>query len=173
MSKHSNANEVELENPETSENGTYSESAPPIKNWNKANRKMSDQKEPTADNPSDEHRDQSIEELIKKLAKSFSAQQDAVVNHRKTLLTWFAWITAIQLLVINILILICMLSGKILGDYQILDAVLDFIKFFVGATFLELMGGLLIIVKYVFSREAYDMLKHLTRVEPAEIDQKK
>lgn len=39
-------------------------------------------------------------------------------------------------------------------------------KFFVGATFVELLGGLLIIVNYVFSHETSDMLKHLTYVKP-------
>lgn len=144
---------------------------PPRKNWNTASNKVRGQKEPTAENPDSDDNGQSIEDLIKKLTKSFTDQQNAIIAHRRTLLIWFACITAMQLITINVLIFICVLSKRILGDTEILSAVLDFIKYFIGATFLELMGGLLIIVKYVFSREAYDMLKHLTRVEPSEKDQ--
>ena len=43
---------------------------------------------------------------------------------------------------------------------------LDFLKYFIGATFVELLGGLFIIVKFVFSHETSDMLKHLTYVDP-------
>lgn len=146
---------------------------PPRKNWNAAaaSSKVRSKKEPTAENPDGDDNGQSIEDLIKKLTKSFTDQQDAITSHRRTLLIWFACITAMQLITINVLIFICVLGKRILGDAEILNAILEFIKYFIGATFLELMGGLLIIVKYVFSREAYDMLKHLTRVEPSEKDQ--
>ena len=49
---------------------------------------------------------------------------------------------------------------------------LDFLKYFIGATFIELLGGLLIIVKFVFSHETSDMLKHLTYVDPTSKEQK-
>lgn len=99
------------------------------------------------------------------LSKRFVTQQDQIIAHRKSLLRWFAWITASQLVVINVLIFIC-----IFGSSQALNILLSFLKFFVGATFLELLGGLLIIVKFVFSRETYDMLTHLTHVKPSDKD---
>lgn len=143
---------------------------PVEKNWNSLNKNLDFQKGPTAKTPEPDQNGNK-EDLFKDLADAFTSQQTAIISHRKTLLIWFICITAMQLFVINVLIFICVFSNKILGDIALLNAVLEFIKFFVGATFLELMGGLLIIVKFVFSREAYDMLKHLTHVEPPANDQ--
>lgn len=74
---------------------------------------------------------------------------------------WFAWITGSQLFVINALIVIA-----VFWKSEMVNIILDFLRFFIGATFLELLGGLIIIVKFAFSHETYDMLKHLTYVEP-------
>lgn len=101
-------------------------------------------------------------DLYGNLSEQFVNQQGQITTHRSTLTTWFAWITAIQLVVINALIFI-----TVFGDKQILPTLLDFLKFFVSATFIELLGGLFIIVRFVFSHEASDMLKHLTYVKPS------
>ena len=167
-----NGNEDPQKGSKSSKGGDCTKQEPPRKKWNVITGSIGEKKKPIDENSDKETNDQSIEELIKKLTASFTSQQTAIINHRKTLLTWFAWITAIQLASINVLIFICIFSDKILADKQILDAFSRFIKYFIGATFLELMGGLLIIVKYVFSREAFDMLKHLTRVDPSEKEQK-
>lgn len=156
----------------SSEGNDSAKEPPPIKKWNAITGSIDEKKKPIDENSSTETSDPSIEDLIKKLTESFTAQQTEIINHRKTLLIWFAWITAIQLVCINALIFICIFSNRILANKEILDAFLNFLKYFIGATFLELMGGLLIIVKYVFSREAFDMLKHLTRVDPPGKEQK-
>lgn len=167
-----NGNEDPQKDTKSSNGGDSAKQEPSRKKWNAITGSIGEKKKPIDENSGKETNDQSIEDLIKKLTASFTAQQTAIINHRKTLLTWFAWITAIQLASTNVLIFICIFSDKILADKQILDAFLGFIRYFIGATFLELMGGLLIIVKYVFSREAFDMLKHLTRVDPSEKEQK-
>lgn len=132
------------------------------KNWNNINIEIKKQKSSTKSKESKGKSKNSEEDFFEKLAENFVKQQDQVVNHRNQLLKWFAWITASQLIIINVLIFIC-----ILGNEQIISTTLSFMKFFVGATFLELLGGLLIIVNYVFSHETFDMLKHLTYVEPS------
>ncbi len=130
------------------------------KNWNSINVVVEEQKTPIKNK--DEKEKKPEFKFFEELSKRFVDQQDQIIEHRKRLLKWFAWITASQLIVINVLIFIC-----IFGNKEILDVTLSFMKFFVGATFLELLGGLLIIVKFVFSHETYDMLKHLTYVEPS------
>lgn len=167
-----NGNEDPPKYSKSSEGSGSAKQTPLRIKWNSITGSIDEKKKPIDENSIKETSDQSIEDLIKKLTESFTAQQTEIINHRKTLLTWFAWITAIQLVSINVLIFICILGDNILADKQILDAFLGFLKYFIGATFLELMGGLLIIVKYVFSREAFDMLKHLTRVDPSEKEQK-
>lgn len=132
------------------------------KNWNNINIGIKEQKTLIKSKESKGKSENSEEDFFEKLVENFVKQQDQVVNHRNQLLKWFAWITASQLIVINVLIFIC-----ILGNEQIISTTLSFMKFFVGATFLELLGGLLIIVNYVFSHETFDMLKHLTYVEPS------
>lgn len=64
------------------------------------------------------------------------------------------WITAVQLIIVNVLIFFAVFESKNMV------ALLDFLKYFVGATFLELLGGLLIIVNFVFSHETSDMIKY-------------
>ena len=136
-----------------------------VKSWNTVNVVIEEQKTPiTGKDGKGEEKDPEFK-FFDELSKRFVDQQDQIIKHRKHLLIWFAWITASQLLVINVLIFIC-----IFGNKEVLDLALSFMKFFVGATFLELLGGLLIIVKFVFSHETYDMLKHLTYVEPSAKD---
>ncbi len=128
--------------------------------WNTVNAGVAGQKAQIK-GKDDKNGEDSEFKFFEELSKRFVKQQDQVIGQRKHLLIWFAWITATQLLVINVLIFIC-----VFGNKEILDITLSFMKFFVGATFLELLGGLLIIVKFVFSHETFDMLKHLTYVEP-------
>lgn len=142
--------------------GSESASQKTTKSWNNINIGIKKQKTSIKSKESKGKTENSEEDFFGKLAESFVKQQDQVINHRNRLLKWFAWITASQLVIINVLIFIC-----ILGNEQIISTTLSFMKFFVGATFLELLGGLLIIVKYVFSHETFDMLKHLTYVEPS------
>lgn len=142
--------------------GSESASQKTTKSWNNINIGIKKQKTSIKSKESKGKSENSEEDFFEKLAESFVKQQDQVINHRNRLLKWFAWITASQLVIINVLIFIC-----ILGNEQIISTTLSFMKFFVGATFLELLGGLLIIVKYVFSHETFDMLKHLTYVEPS------
>ena len=143
-------------------NDSESTSQKTTKSWNNINIGIKKQKTSIKSKESKGKSENSEEDFFKKLAESFVDQQNQVINHRNRLLKWFAWITASQLVIINVLIFIC-----ILGNEQIISTALSFMKFFVGATFLELLGGLLIIVKYVFSHETFDMLKHLTYVEPS------
>lgn len=130
-------------------------------NWNNVNDGIKKQKAAIKSKDTNRKAENAKFEFFDELSQRFVEQQDQVIKHRKRLLKWFAWITASQLLIINVLIFIC-----IFGNEQIIDQTLSFMKFFVGATFLELLGGLLIIVKFVFSHETSDMLKHLTYVEP-------
>lgn len=130
-------------------------------NWNNVNDGIKKQKTAIKSKDTNRKAENAKFEFFDELSQRFVEQQDQVIKHRKRLLKWFAWITASQLLIINVLIFIC-----IFGNEQIIDQTLSFMKFFVGATFLELLGGLLIIVKFVFSHETSDMLKHLTYVEP-------
>lgn len=135
-------------------------SAQTTSSWNTVNAGVAGQK--TKIKGRDDRNKENPEfKFYEELSKRFVEQQDQVISQRKHLLIWFAWITASQLLVINVLIFIC-----IFGNQESLNVTLSFMKFFVGATFLELLGGLLIIVKFVFSHETFDMLKHLTYVEP-------
>ena len=101
------------------------------------------------------------EDFFEKLSNKFVEQQEQIVKFRSTITVWFAIITALQLLVINILIFFAIFKSQ-----EIMPMLLDFLKYFGGATFVELLGGLFIIVKFVFSHETSDMLKHLTYVDP-------
>ena len=101
------------------------------------------------------------EDFFEKLSNKFVEQQEQIVKFRSTITVWFAIITALQLLVINVLIFFAIFKSQ-----EIMPMLLDFLKYFVGATFVELLGGLFIIVKFVFSHETSDMLKHLTYIDP-------
>ena len=142
------------------EKSTEEPSSQIVNSWNAVNAVVDDQKAQIKGKDG-KNEEESEFKFFEELSKRFVEQQDQVIDQRKHLLIWFAWITATQLLVINVLIFFC-----IFGNKEILDITLGFMKFFVGATFLELLGGLLIIVKFVFSHETFDMLKHLTYVEP-------
>lgn len=97
--------------------------------------------------------------FFEQLAQRFVKQQDQITHHRGIITIWFAAITAMQLLVINVLVFFAIFKSNA-------NIILDFMKYFVGATFLELLGGLFIIVKFVFGHETSDMLKHLTYNQP-------
>lgn len=105
------------------------------------------------------YKDTDISEFFNKLSDRFVVQQDQITNHRGIITKWFAVITAMQLLVINVLVFFAIFNSNA-------NIILDFMKYFVGATFLELLGGLFIIVKFVFGHETSDMLKHLTYNQP-------
>ena len=97
--------------------------------------------------------------FFEQLAQRFVKQQDQITHHRGIITIWFALITAMQLLIINVLVFFAIFNSNA-------NVILDFMKYFVGATFLELLGGLFIIVKFVFGHETSDMLKHLTYNKP-------
>ena len=125
--------------------------------WNSV---QSKDKKPTKQKENTTSKNNGYEEFLKQLLDRFVKQQDQISTYRSTLTKWFAWITAIQLIIVNVLIFFAVFGP------QDMVALLDFLKYFVGATFLELLGGLLIIVKFVFSHETSDMIKHLTYVDP-------
>lgn len=97
--------------------------------------------------------------FFQQLSQRFVEQQDQITAHRRIITKWFATITAMQLAIINVLVFFAIFNSN-------LAVILDFMKYFVGATFLELLGGLFIIVKFVFGHETSDMLKHLTYNQP-------
>lgn len=125
--------------------------------WNSV---QSKNKQPTKQKNDKANTSKNYEDFLEDLLDRFVNQQDQISKYRSTLTKWFAWITAIQLIIVNVLIFIAIFGSKDM------IALLDFLKYFVGATFLELLGGLLIIVKYVFSHETSEMIKHLTYVDP-------
>lgn len=102
--------------------------------------------------------------LVEALGKAFVIQQYQVVNQRKKLLKWFMVALAIQLVVINILVSICV-CVFIWGKYSSIVPLFNFMKFFIGATFVEVLGGFFIIVKVIFSPETSDMLKDLNKAK--------
>lgn len=155
-------NEGQQESNDTSDDGIHTALPPKISSWNAINEQIDAKKEPITGYYDNTKNYDPGKYFYKDLAERFVQQQAQVINHRSSLLKWFAWITAMQLLAINVLIFLCVYANE-----QVLEILLDFMKFFVGATFLELMGGLLIIVNYVFGHEAYDMLKHLSHVDPS------
>ena len=124
--------------------------------WNRAHKKI----EPI-EKPDQTSAPNKTDEFFEKLSNKFVEQQDQIIKFRSTITIWFAVITALQLLVINVLIFFAIFKSQ-----EIMPMLLDFLKYFVGATFVELLGGLFIIVKFVFSHETSDMLKHLTYVGP-------
>lgn len=88
------------------------------------------------------------------------------IKHKKGLLTWTKWICAIQLVVLNIIILgitfyqFCVLPKEASliqlpsFDYtKIYENYYSLVQFFIGATFVELIGIIGIIVKGVFNRK--------------------
>ena len=91
-----------------------------------------------------------------KLLSNFIAQQNQTIRLRAIITKWFAFITALQLLVVNVLIFFAIYANQ-----EVMPMLLDFLKYFVGATFVELLGGLIIIVKFIFNHETSDMIKHL------------
>lgn len=97
--------------------------------------------------------------LFKALSEEFVQEQEELQTHRGRLINWFTLITVVQLLIVNVLVFIA-----IFGRQESTQMILNFMSYFVGATFVELIGGLYIIVKYVFSHSTSDMLKHLTPV---------
>ena len=130
--------------------------------WNQVKKKIEPIEKPAEICSSNKNDD-----FFEKLSNKFVEQQDQIMNFRSTIGIWFASITALQLLVINVLIFFAIFMGQ-----EIMSLLLDFLKYFIGATFIELLGGLLIIVKFVFSHETSDMLKHLTYVDPTSKEQK-
>lgn len=103
--------------------------------------------------------------FINKLSETFIKEQEKNAKHRSDLLDWFTKVTRGQLIFINFMIAITVFF---LRDY--FEVTFDFLKFLVGATFLELLGGLLIIVNFVCTHETADMLKR-TLVPPEQEDE--
>ena len=125
-------------------------------NWNSMKYEKKDTKEKSEENvPS------SSDDFLNQLNKRFINQQDQIAKYRTILTVWFVCVTVAQLIVADVLIFIAIFVVKEMVE------LLDFLKYFVGATFVELLGGLLIIVKFVFSHETFDMIKHLTYVDPS------
>lgn len=149
-SNNSSAQPKESTEQQNSSNGNKS-----IK-WNQAHKKI----EPI-EKPDRTSAPSKTDDFFQKLSNKFVEQQDQIIQFRSNITIWFAVITALQLLVINVLIFFAIFKSQ-----EIMPMLLDFLKYFVGATFVELLGGLFIIVKFVFSHEASDMLKHLTYVDP-------
>ena len=129
--------------------------------WNSAKKK----KEPVKKDEADKS---GVDKFFDTLSEQFLEQQAQIKSFRSKLTGWFTAVTVIQLVTINVLIFFIFF-----GDKYMLDAWLDFLKYLVGATFVELLGGLLIIVRFVFSRETFDMLKHLTYVDPQKEEKSK
>ncbi len=127
-----------------------------FKNWNSAQKEREPikKKEPT---PKVDSQNKFFEDL----SEQFVKQQAQISKFRSAITRWFACITAMQLVIINILVFIA-----IAMDRSVMSTLLEFLEYFIGATFIELLGGLFIIVKFVFSHEASDMLKHLTYKDP-------
>lgn len=101
----------------------------------------------------------STSSLFKALSDEFVNEQEKLQTHRERLIQWFTIITVVQLVVVNVLVFFAFF-----GRQETIQTVLTFMSCFVGATFVELIGGLYIIVRYVFSHTTSDMLKHLTPV---------
>ncbi len=131
-----------------------------ITSWNSIGGSNKIEKKET-NNAVDKNND--ITTFFNKLSDRFVDQQDQITDHRGIITKWFAIITAMQLLVINVLVFFAIFNSNT-------NVILDFMKYFVGATFLELLGGLFIIVKFVFGHETSDMLKHLTYNKPSSKD---
>ncbi len=127
--------------------------------WNSLNRKSNKEYTKVSDNNETNPYDRDT--FYEKLSKQFVEQQEQVKDFRKILLWWFAVITILQLIAINVVIMI-----SIFAQLDPFNSIVDFMKFFVGATFVELLGGLIIIVKFVFNHETSDMLKHLMFIDP-------
>lgn len=125
-------------------------------NWNSMKYEKKDTKE-----KSEENVPPSSDDFLNQLNKRFINQQDQIAKYRTILTVWFVCVTVAQLIVADVLIFIAIFVVKEMVE------LLDFLKYFVGATFVELLGGLLIIVKFVFSHETFDMIKHLTYVDPS------
>lgn len=128
--------------------------------WNNVGKSLNEKKTSTKSKPNDSDGTKN-DKLLDDLSSSFIEQQNSNANLRKSLTIWFILTTAIQLIVIDVIIF--------LGIFNFIESValFDFLRFFISATFIELLGGLIIIVKFVFKDAIYDMLKHLTYHEPS------
>lgn len=70
---------------------------------------------------------------------------------------WFAIVTILQFLVINIIVIVALFF-----EQNKMDAVFKFSKFFIGATFAELLSGLFIIIKFVFNKDVVSLLSDIS-----------
>lgn len=148
----SSSNDLETQSAKTTENSSGNKNSA---KWNQVHKDLENigNQTQTSSNKKDD--------FFEKLSNKFVEQQEQIVKFRSNITIWFAVITASQLIVINVLIFFAIFKSP-----EIMTMLLDFLKYFIGATFVELLGGLFIIVKFVFSHETSDMLKHLTYVDP-------
>lgn len=97
-----------------------------------------------------------LNDLVPKLGQKFLNEQDMIARYREPILKWFLNAAGVQLAIVNVLLLICLF-----GFRDQLDIILDFFKYFISFTFVEVLGGLLIIINFLFNNNLYNLFKGL------------
>lgn len=94
-----------------------------------------------------------LEEFLNSITQRFLEEQDLIGKHREPILKWFLNAASVQLAIVNVLLIICLVCFK-----EQLAVILDFFKYFIASTFIEILGGLLIIVRFLFNDNLYNIV---------------
>lgn len=93
------------------------------------------------------------------LTENYLSKENTDSLNRDSIIRWFTILTFMQLFFINIIIIVALTSMR---DYM--DIIFDFLKYFVGATFIELLGGLLIIVNWLFNHNVFKLINSISDI---------
>lgn len=100
-----------------------------------------------------------VEEIIEGLNRSIEEQEENqkrfLRNKSFTLIGWLIWT---QLIFFDLVVILILLPIIFRNDFfynlsdNTISLLLDFLKYFIGATIVELLGMLFFVVKFVFSK---------------------
>lgn len=94
--------------------------------------------------------------LYTELSNGFLGEQEQNIEYKNILTHWFLSLTAFEIIVINIIVIYALSSSQ-----AIMETIFNFLNVFIGATFVELLGGLFIIVRYAFNHNSFKLLDKL------------
>lgn len=93
------------------------------------------------------------------LSEHFINEQRGILHYKEKILKWFCITITLQLIAINFILI-----GVLLNLQMYLRVILDFMKYFIAGTFVELLGGLFIIIKWVYNENVYSLLDRISRL---------
>lgn len=90
------------------------------------------------------------------LTTRFLDEQTINSEYRDMLIKWFTIIIAFQVILIDVIVIAALHSPYI-------KVIFDFLNVFISATVVELLGGLFIIVHYVYNHNVYSLLETISK----------